>query len=756
MYSKRKYFLILFFALAFFFVDAQHEADYWYFGNYAGLDFSSGNPEPLTEGQLRNYEGCATASDSAGNLLFYSNGITVWNKEHQIMENGDDLMGDTSSTQSAIMVPHPGNDSLVFVFTVDVLEDDDKGIEWITNGLRYSIININRNSGLGEIVTKNILLLDSVPEKVTSVLHQNNKDIWIISHEWGSDAFYVWLIDDTGLNTTPVISNVGIIYEGNELVSIGYLKSEPSGNRIVSAVLNYSKVEIFDFNRSNGTLSEYLTISLGGLNKTYGCEFSPDGSKLYFTEIFKLHQVDMNAGTPIEIINSMTEIHEFTSPVGALQLAKNGKLYITTDNSEYLSVINDPNELPADCDFEPDAVYLEGRIARLGLPNFIQSYFKEPDFRIENSCVFDDTQFFIENITDIDSVIWDFGDPASGSLNISRELSPIHIFSDPGIYRVTLTVWFNNVSSDHQEDIKIVGLPDVNLGNDTTFCLIDSYVLDVYADHLTYIWNDLSTESYLEVQNSGMYWVEVENMYTTCKNSDTINIIFSDIPEIDLGNDTSFCENTSFFIDAYYEGYTYLWQDSSAESYFSATDEGAYIVTVTNEYGCVNSDTLNLSLKYIPRFSFPIDTLLCDGIVLNLVLNFEDTDYLWQDGSSDNSFLITEAGFYKLITENSCGIWSDSLNVEYHYCGELYIPNVFSPNIDGINDLFLIKGIDKDDWQLIIFNRWGQEVKRYASYDNTWEGKDEFGKELSFGVYYYVLTNIQSGLIYKGTVRIAK
>ncbi|MCD4791640.1 MAG: gliding motility-associated C-terminal domain-containing protein [Bacteroidales bacterium] len=754
MYRKRKYILTLFFALAFLFVDAQHEADFWYFGNYAGLDFSSGNPEPLTDGQLENKEGCAVASDSAGNLLFYTNGVTVWNKEHQIMENGSGLFGDSSSTQSAIMVPHPGNDSLYFIFTTDVLR---KHLfpNYHHKGLNYSLVNIKKNNCMGEIIEKNTLILDSVCEKITAVRHQNGKDIWVITHEWGSDAYYVWLIDETGFNSTPVISNVGFIFIDEKVYAVGYLKPDTDGEKLISAILYAQIYEIFDFDKSTGLITNPFTISIG--NTSYGCEFSPNVAKLYMTDYKTLYQVDMNAGTPDDIINSLTEIHEFTSSVGALQLAKNGKLYITNDNSEYLSVINNPNELPADCNFELNAVYLEGRIARLGLPNFIQSYFKEPDFRIENFCVFDETQFFIENITDIDSVIWNFDDPASGSMNISRELSPVHIFSEPGIYNVTLTVWFNNVSTDHSENIKIVALPVVNLGNDTTFCTEESYIIDACSSHINYLWNDMSTDSVLYVDTTGTYWVNVENIYTNCKNSDTINIVFSDIPEIDLGNDTIFCENTSFLIDTYNDAYTYLWQDNSTESYFSADDEGTYFVIVTNEDGCTNSDTISLSFKYIPRFSFPAaDTLLCEGIVLNLIYNFEDAEYLWQDGSTDNSFLITEEGTYKLTTENICGTWSDSMNVEYHYCGDIYIPNIFSPNIDGINDLFLIKGIEEEDWKLIIYNRWGQEVRHYDSYDNTWDGKDMFGKDLAHSVYYYILSNIKSGELYKGTVRIVR
>ena len=88
---------------------AQKQAAHWYFGENAGLDFNSGSPIALTDGQMQTTEGCATISDYDGNLLFYTNGVTIWNKNHQIMVNGENLNGDFSSTNSAIIIPKPGD-----------------------------------------------------------------------------------------------------------------------------------------------------------------------------------------------------------------------------------------------------------------------------------------------------------------------------------------------------------------------------------------------------------------------------------------------------------------------------------------------------------------------------------------------------------------------------------------------------------------------------------------------------------------------
>src|SRR5437773_2346307 len=98
---------------------SQKQAERWYFGINAGLNFNSGQPVVMTDGALSTAEGCSSIADSNGQLLFYTDGITVYNKQHHAMANSGDLMGDISSTQSALIVPTPGNAQQYYVFTTD-------------------------------------------------------------------------------------------------------------------------------------------------------------------------------------------------------------------------------------------------------------------------------------------------------------------------------------------------------------------------------------------------------------------------------------------------------------------------------------------------------------------------------------------------------------------------------------------------------------------------------------------------------------
>ncbi|HOH91585.1 MAG TPA: hypothetical protein PKV61_08800, partial [Bacteroidales bacterium] len=187
---------------------AQLEANNGYFGNYAGVSFASGEPVALLDGALNTSEGVATISNSSGLLLFYIDGQTIWNRNHQIMSNGTGLWGHSSSTQSGVVVKKPGNNTLYYVFTMDQVATG--GI----HGVSYSIVDMNLEGGLGAVTIKNIEIVSNsnCTEKITAVKHTNGMDIWVITHGWNNNQFLAFLVTNSGINTTPIISNTGQIH----------------------------------------------------------------------------------------------------------------------------------------------------------------------------------------------------------------------------------------------------------------------------------------------------------------------------------------------------------------------------------------------------------------------------------------------------------------------------------------------------------------------------------------------------------------
>jgi hypothetical protein len=216
------FFLVLFTSLVY----SQGEANIWYFGQNAGLDFNSGSPVALTDGQLNTLEGCATISNSVGQLLFYTDGVTVYNKNHTVMVNGTDLLGHSSSMQSATIVPKPGSNNLYYIFTTDA--------ETLPNGFRYSVVDMDLDGGNGAVTTeKNILVYTPTTESLGVTKHANGIDFWVVTHEWNNNNFNAHLLTASGLSSVPITTSIGLpISGGSGFEAAGSIKLSPSGSKL--------------------------------------------------------------------------------------------------------------------------------------------------------------------------------------------------------------------------------------------------------------------------------------------------------------------------------------------------------------------------------------------------------------------------------------------------------------------------------------------------------------------------------------------
>lgn len=353
---------------------AQKESSLWYFGEGAGLKFHNSNekPEVLTDGAINAPEGCCTISDFEGNLLFYSNGENVWNKNHSIMKNGSGLSGNIYSTQSVLILPKPADPILYYVFTIN---SENEQV-----GLQYSIVDLSLDNGLGEVIQKNIPVFAPVAEKINAVRHKNGKDFWIITHELYSNRFLSFLLTREGLNSNPVISSAGLIYTGDKSISMGCLKVSPDGKKIACAVFSKFTFELFEFNNETGKIYNPKSIPTNESLNAYGCEFSPDGKKLYttsFDSFVRLYQYDISSDDVNTIINSAKLLADIdaVNVLGSLQLAPDGKIYVAINKSPYIGCIQKPDEEGLKCNFDMYYISLGGKICRLGLPNIIYDYY---------------------------------------------------------------------------------------------------------------------------------------------------------------------------------------------------------------------------------------------------------------------------------------------------------------------------------------------------------------------------------------------
>lgn len=445
------------------FCKAQNEANIWYFGENAGLDFNSGAPVALTNGALSTNEGCAIISDASGGLLFYTDGTTVYNANHTVMLNGNGLNGDPSSTHSAIIIPRPNTTNFYYIFTVDKRADP--------NGLQYSEVDMSLDGGLGAITAnKNIMLETPTTEKVTAVKKTNSNEYWVVSHKWNSNEFVSYSVTSTGINTTPVVSAVGTFLSGGTTKTIGQIKISPDGTKLaVARGEGLSEVQLFDFNTATGIVSNPITIlDLTGSAFVYGVEFSPN-SRLLYTTVYNIgvYQFNLEAGTTSDIINSQLQLAPSGQYYGGMQLAVDGKIYVAVELETFVDSIENPNVVGLGCNYQSSAVSLDGRECAQSLPTFIQSYFNIA-FQTNNVCFGENTEFTANIPAVYDSILWDFGDG-----NTSTIENPMHSYLSPGDYNASLTVTVAGNSSIDTRVVTIFEQPTATAIQDQVFCDFD-------------------------------------------------------------------------------------------------------------------------------------------------------------------------------------------------------------------------------------------------------------------------------------------
>ena len=789
---------------------SQGEANIWYFGINAGLDFNNDPPTPLLDlniGTMFSSEGCSSISDSNGSLLFFTNGEKVWNKNHQIMTNGDDLAGHNSATQSSAIIPCPGTYNFVqnrfdkyFLVTLDDYIDPNPGI--VKNGVCFSEIDMTLDNELGAVTqNKNIALFGTTTtEKVCVVPHSNGCDYWVICKVVDSSDFYVYHISNTGFNTTPVVSTTSFFVDARP----GQMKVAPN-NKLLSYVVptnsNFAGFYVFNFDNATGIITEKFADTTENENQ-YGTAFSPNSKVLYKSGGNRVYQYDVSTTTNADFIASKMIFSAAVSGLLSMQLGPDEKIYIARPlfnaASGGIGVINNPNELGETCNYVPDQQNLGGKSCLAGLPNQLNNLMPHNEIIIEDEDC-NSLHVALENNNNIYSYSWDLFYATDPQSSISSSAEAIPLFNIPNSEEEYL-VTCNVVSECYSHIYKFSFTPNnLNLITPSFDFLTNTYcenqtplVLPLISENgITGTW--FPTEINTSVTGTFPYTFTPDD--NQCAYSISVDIIINPTVSVNF-IDTEICSGETLnFPDT--NNISGTWLPASVSNSASNT----YIFTPTNDCGISTEWNVIVKQKLqVPfnnstycsgaKFNFPstngVDGTWSPAILSNsesaiytftpnsncvqsttwtvmILENFSnlnvsilnnDTVVANVDNAANSTlYQLDDGNFQTSNVFNNVASGCHTINVtDLIGCTTLSTtvlvfdyPKYFTPNGDGYNEYWNIV-LENIKTNLYIFDRYGKLLKQIRQNEQGWDGIYN-GKKLPATDYWFLLEYEGCGVV---------
>ncbi len=618
------------------------------------MDFNQGAPI-LKTCSINSVNSASSLSDKFGNLLFYGDSDSVWNKNHTVIPNSGNLFV-AGANQFINFLPFPCNDSLFYIIHSGAPPSNTS----IPN-IYYSVINIHANGGLGGITIQNVIIDSNIIIGTAMARHANNKDYWIVYQMADTNIYHARQISSTGIG--PVISSQG---GSNKYVSNGLIKISTDGSHLINSNRYEGISEHFDFDNSSGILSNPFTLNLPtGVtgNYPFSSQFSPDLTKLYVTRGNNIVQYDFSLPTNNAIANSGIAIVN-NPPASStaffdIALGPDNKIYISRSSLNHpLGVINKPNDLGLACNFV-NSGFNTGNYSGFGFPTMLPNLFVHRNVLTDSLfCQYDSVNLYLSDTTFIDSVAWNFGDTASGALNTSTDVIPLHVFNEYGLYPIEVIIYSGCSTDTINDTIRINPTPIANLGNDTILCEGDSMQLQFNDTSFNYLWSTGDSTMLIQILESDTFSVAISSICGTAY--DTI-VIDSLIPAlVHLPADSLMCDNDSLFLDATIQSGSYIWSNNITDSSQWVTLADTFWVTATNFCG-TSSDTVITTYTHTPNFNLGVDTALCVGDTLVLIAYDTLSNYLWSTGDTFALDTLTTSGIYSVTTTNICGVFSDTI-----------------------------------------------------------------------------------------------
>ncbi len=680
------------------------------------LNFMGSFPDTLMGTQIESAPNTISVSDYNGNLLFYSDGIHVWNTNNTIMpwsqaaSPGGTLNYPYSSTIpyltnqwcriNALHVPLCIDKYYVFTnaYNSNLTELDSY----------YTEIDMSYGMGLGDInpLKKNILFETNVLRDLYIVNHQNGYDQWVILHKSGTDTILAYLLTENDF-TDLVISKTGPIITTNLPFTNPWSTSEtcyssPNGEFLILSQITSSfpnVTNLYSFDDSTGRVIHIMnldSLNIANWVQSY-LEFSPNSQYVYYNGPSGIpHKIDVSSGIPAQILSSITAFPiPFNKTYSRFRTAIDGKMYFIA-HYNFGSSGADSYGLGR---FEnPDApgitVGIQDSLFNLSTPSAafpkkaVGWYWNIAGFEHQGVC-HGDTTFFQTNRPEIylDSVNYNFGDPASGPLNFSQEFNPSHYYSQPGVYDVEIITYRMDIPDTALVSIEIFANPISALPGDSSFCAGSEISLSAgpFNPDYLYLWNNHPDSSTITVQpmQTQIVQLEIVDTLTACTTLDSILLLpYPLTAAFDV--ETPYCPDQE--LEIMYTGNasstaSFHW-DFTGASHLSGAGQGPHVITYPTagsypislhlmQDQCY-SDTLTQTIT-IPDYLSIQSTMnhascfgFADGIIqIDTAGSNVNFTFLWNTGETISSIENLPANWYYLtLTYQTDCLIQDSMLLE--------------------------------------------------------------------------------------------
>jgi gliding motility-associated-like protein len=606
-------------------------ANIWYFGKNAGIDFNPLPKDPAVAitGPLNTPEGCSVISDRNGQVIFSTDGQNIFDKNNANitpLPNPPGLGGEPGSTQSALIIPVPGDETLYYIFTTKEVHGT------YTYELRYSLFDLKLNNGNGGLAESNKLLFSKSTERITG------NGNWLIAHEYGNNSFRAYKITQQGISN-PVISSIGsdhsitVAENGQGYMELG------AQNRLAVALSTpgvSNVVEVFDFVDSTGTVTNFRSADLKSpTGQVYGIEISPTGNKLFATLTGASSKMYEFAFDTLGIPHLKQTVNQ-SGALGAMQIGPDGQIYVAINGSTSLGTFQaneDTTQISAITTLQPFAL-AAGTQSQLGLPNFTQilsNPTQSPGVSFTGVCLGDSTKFTASGKDSaIDKFDWFFGD-GQGKADGGPQIA--HLYAAAGTYTVTVHIYNKcEVVGDFVQTV-VIHNPPPDPTKGVNLCT-GAATLDANPGNLpnfTYAWSTGESTKTVSVNKQAIYKVTITDAQGCT--TDGSFLTSDNRPQVQFGPDLTLCQNTPVFpLNAQNPGATYAWTVNGAAGGTAQTQSVStatpgvfdYKVKVTDPVTtCFAKDSITYTIKESPAFTAtPTNPSACganDGkIALNI------------------------------------------------------------------------------------------------------------------------------------------